>query len=178
MPRIFTGLQIPDSLKQRLMLIKSELGNATWISPENYHITLRFVGDVENRIADDFATELDKIMCNSFQIRISGLGSFGGNKPRYVWAAVEADENLSTLRFNHERAARLVGLPPESRNYTPHITLARLRNAREAEVARYLENFGDFKSDWFEVNSFALFSSRDHKGGGQYIVEETYSLEE
>lgn len=176
MPRLFTGLEIPDSVKQRLMLIKSGLTGSRWISPENYHLTLRFVGDVENRTADELNHELEKVHCDPFSIRLTGLGSFGGNRPHTLWANVEYGEELLSLQRTHEHIARLIGLPPEARNYTPHVTIARLRGTRLNEVAQFLENFGDFQSEWFEVDHFTLFSSRSNRGGGLYAVEANYPL--
>jgi 2'-5' RNA ligase len=69
-----------------------------------------------------------------------------------------------------------IGLPPEGRKYTPHITLARLRHANTRDIADYLTLRGGFSTAPVEVDRFVLFSSRDSVGGGPYVVEEAYPL--
>ncbi len=81
---------------------------------------------------------------------------------------------LQLLQKAHERAARLTGLPPEKRNFTPHVTLARLRNVSPFALAEYLARYGGFFSAPFEVSRFVLFSSRPNQGGGPYVVEGAY----
>jgi 2'-5' RNA ligase len=176
MPRLFTALEIPESLTPRLASLRDGLNGAHWVIPDNYHITIRFVGDIEDAAAHDFADALAAIQMDSFQVEISGLSSFGGRKPRAIYAALKPNESLERLAKAHERAARLAGLPPETRNFTPHITLARLRNARPQAVARYLERFGGFCSEPFRVSRFILLSSRALHGGGPYVLEEVYPL--
>ncbi len=174
MPRLFTGLEIPLGAVQSLALLQSGLHGARWISPENFHITLRFVGDVDGRIAEDFITALDTVNAAPFEIQLSGVGSFGGRKPRALWAGIDTSEPLIALQRAHENAARSAGLPPEPRNFTPHVTLARLKGTRPDAVATYLETHGGFLSYPFEITRFVLFSSRPSQGGGPYIIEEAY----
>lgn len=176
MPRLFTGLEIPEQIGTRLSLIRANLTSSRWITPENYHITLRFVGDVEDHVANEFAYSLNSIHQESFSLRLSGLGSFGGNKPRSLWASIENNEALNSLQRAHEQTARFVGLPAEARNFTPHVTLARLRGTHSQDVAKFLENFGDFRCEPFEVSRFILFSSRPSRGGGPYAIEASYPL--
>ena len=174
MPRLFTGIEIPEDISQYLSLLKFGLHGARWISLENYHITLRFFGDIEQHIANELDQAIDNIEFDSFKIRVAGLGSFGGDKPRSIWAGIEADEDLVAIQKNHESAARHVGLPPESRNYTPHITLARLKGSNAFDVAKFLENYGEYQSQWFDVKRVVLYSSRTSRGGGPYAIEAHY----
>src|SRR5262249_55543264 len=109
------------------------------------------------------------------ELEVCGLGSFGGNKPRALWAALKPSQPLDVLQKAHERAARLAGLPPETRNFTPHVTLARLRHVSAHTLAGYLARHGGFFSSPFTVTRFVLFSSRPNQGGGPYLVEEGYS---
>lgn len=176
MPRLFTALEVPSSLVLRLAMLRDGVSGAHWVMPESHHITLRFVGDVEDSVAHDFAQALAAIELDSFEAEVSGLGSFGGRKPRTIFAALKPSEPLERLARAHERAARMAGLPPETRNFTPHITLARLRNARPEAVARYLERFGGFQAEPFPVNRFLLMSSRALQGGGPYVIEDVYPL--
>jgi RNA 2',3'-cyclic 3'-phosphodiesterase len=174
MPRLFTGLELPSRIVDRLALLRGKIAGARWIDPENYHITLRFIGDVDGVQADAFASELEDIAFDSFDIGIDGLGSFGGNKPRALFAAIKLTPALERLQKTHERAARLAGLPPEPRNFTPHVTLARLKDTKPKAVAEYLSYYGGFISEPFRISRFVLFSARANQGGGPYLIEECY----
>ena len=174
MPRLFTGLEIPARIVNRLSMMRGKLAGARWIDPENFHITLRFVGDIDDLQARAFATELEEIEFESFEVTIEGLGSFGGNKPRALFAGVRLTEPMARLQKAHERAARRAGLPPEPRNFTPHITLARLKDTKPAAVAEYLSYYGGLFAEPFRISEFVLFSSRANQGGGPYLIEECY----
>lgn len=178
MPRLFSAIEIPWSIAERLTMLRSGLSGARWIDPENYHLTLRFIGDVDGATARDFTNALGEIDAAPFDLRLDGLGSFGGNKPRAIFADVASSPALESLRRAHERAARSTGLPPESRNFKAHVTLARLRGARADQVAAYLQRNGGAVSYSFTVNRFVLYSSRDSVGGGPYVVEAAYDLED
>ncbi|HUW72910.1 MAG TPA: RNA 2',3'-cyclic phosphodiesterase [Methyloceanibacter sp.] len=177
MPRLFSGIEVPASVAQRLNLVRAGLNGARWIDPANYHLTLRFLGDVDNITARDFAHSLGDILAPAFELRLQGLSSFGGRKPRAIFARVSPSEALQSLQRAHERAARAAGLPPEPRNFTPHITVARLKGSSSEAVALYLERQG-YLSKAFEVSRFVLFSSRASIGGGPYVVEAAYPLED
>lgn len=174
MPRLFTGIELPDYIIDRLALLRGKLPGARWIDPDRYHITLRFAGDIDDATARYFSSALAEIEFGSFSLSFNGLGSFGGNKPRALFAGIKPCEPLARLQKAHERAARLAGLPPEPRNFTPHVTLARLRDTRPQALAEYLSYFGGFMAEPFEVDSFVLFSSRAQQGGGPYLQEAIY----
>jgi RNA 2',3'-cyclic 3'-phosphodiesterase len=174
MPRLFTGIELPEEVVQRLSMARAGLSGAHWTDPDNYHITVRFVGDVSDAEANHFADALAAVSFDSFDIELSGLGSFGGNKPRTIWAGVKSSPALQLLQKAHERAARMAGLPPETRNFVPHVTLARLKNVSPFAAAEYLARYGGFFSAPFEVSRFVLFSSRPNQGGGPYLIEEGY----
>lgn len=177
MPRLFTAIEIPSHLCDELRRLRSPLPGARWLEPENLHLTIRFVGDVDNARAAEFADRLAAIDLSAFSLRLVGLGAFGGSKPHAIWAAVEQSDPLETLARAHERAARSAGLPPESRTFKPHVTLARLRHTRPETVARYLGRNGGYRSEPFFVGRFVLLSSRPQTGGGPYATEETYPLQ-
>jgi len=176
MPRLFTGLEIPADVAQALSMLRGGLPGARWIDPENYHVTLRFIGDVDDAIAQEIAWLLGKVRRKDFELRLDGLQSFGGRKPRAVIAAVAPSQSVMELQAEHERLMRRVGLDPEARKYTPHVTLARLRDTSSFEVAEYLSARGAFRSPPFSVPRFVLFSSRASVGGGPYVVEAAYPL--
>src|SRR5260221_3473887 len=87
MPRLFTALEIPSEIVQSMARLRGGLPGARWVEPENYHLTLRFIGDVDDALADEIADLLSKVERPAFDLRIEGLDSFGGNRPRAVVAA-------------------------------------------------------------------------------------------
>jgi 2'-5' RNA ligase len=176
MPRLFTGLELPRTVGQTLSQLRGGLPGARWIDPENYHITLRFIGDVDDALAREIAFMLGQVKRPPFELRLDGLTSFGGRKPRAVVASVPAVPPLVELQAEQERLMQRVGLPPEGRKFTPHVTVARLRESSSRQVADYLAARGLFRTEDFDVSRFVLFSSRASVGGGPYIVEAAYPL--
>jgi RNA 2',3'-cyclic 3'-phosphodiesterase len=126
-------------------------------------------------LAREVAYMLAGIRRPAFDLKLDGLDSFGGNKPRAVVAAAQPVRPLIDLQADHERLMQRVGLEPE-RKYKPHVTLARLRDASSRQVADYLASRQPFRSVPFPVSRFVLFSSRASVGGGPYIVEAEYPL--
>jgi 2'-5' RNA ligase len=177
MPRIFTGLEVPEAMADELSKLRGGLMSARWIEPEDYHLTLRFIGDVDERTANEIADLLYVVKKRSIEVTLTGLGAFGGDRPRSLYVAVKQTQPLMELQAEHERIMRRVGLPPETRKFVPHVTLARLgRDATSRTVADWLALRGLFLSRTFIVPSFELFSSKESVGGGPYLVEETYPL--
>ena len=176
MPRLFTGLEIPKEVAQSLSLLRGGLPGARWIDPENYHVTLRFIGDIDDRLAHEIASLLDGVRRRSFEVRFGNLMSFGGRKPRAVVVAVEPIQPLVELQSELERLMQRLGLEPEGRKFIPHVTLARLRESSSRDVADYLSTRGAVFGSSFHVSRFVLFSSRSSVGGGPYVVEADYPL--
>lgn len=176
MPRLFTAIALPEPLREKLSDLEEPMPGARWIEEDNLHITLRFAGDVDNRVADEFASALSNIALDAFSLRLNGLGTFGGSDPRTLYATVAPSPQLEALARAHERAARGAGLAPEGRTFKGHVTLARLKHARSDTVARYLQRHGAFRSEPFAVTEFLLMSSRPNVGGGPYVEEEVFPL--
>ena len=176
MPRLFTALEIPRDAALSLSLLRGGLPGARWIDVENYHLTLRFIGDVEGHVADEVANALDRVHRPAFSLTLSGVGAFGQKKPHAVWAGVAPSPDLNALQAEVERICQRLGVPTDPRKFTPHVTLARLRNSSPLEVAHYLSARGNFSAMPFRVGRFVLMSSRDSVGGGPYVVEEAWPL--
>ncbi|NNM71039.1 RNA 2',3'-cyclic phosphodiesterase [Enterovirga aerilata] len=177
MPRLFTGLEIPPEIGAELALYRGGLPGARWADPANYHITLRFIGDVDHGIARDIASMLAEERPRApIRITLDALSTFGGSRPRALLARVAPTPELTKLQADQERLMRRVGLEPESRKYTPHVTLARLRDASAGEVAGFIAMRGHFPKLSFTAERFVLFSARDTVGGGPYLVEAAYPM--
>jgi RNA 2',3'-cyclic 3'-phosphodiesterase len=123
MPRLFTGVEIPSDVGQSLATLRGGLPGARWIDPENYHLTLRFIGDVDDLIAHEVASMLGRVKRGVFDLHFEGLTSFGGRKPRAVVATVAPAQALLEVQSEHERLMQRIGLQPEGRKYArlfPH----------------------------------------------------------
>jgi 2'-5' RNA ligase len=176
MPRLFTGLEIPAEIGQTLSNLRGGLPGARWIDPENYHVTLRFIGDIDGVSANEIASMLFRVNRKPFEVKLQGLSSFGGRKPRAVVATIAPSRPLIELQAELERMMQRIGLNPEGRKFIPHVTLARLYDASSQDVADYLSVRGYFPSKVFTAERFVLFSSRASTGGGPYVVEDSYDL--
>jgi RNA 2',3'-cyclic 3'-phosphodiesterase len=176
MPRIFTGLELPTEISQSLAMLRGGLPGARWIDPADYHLTLRFIGDVDDVVAHEVASLLGKISRPALELRFDGLSSFGGRRPRAVIATLAQTTALMELQAEHERLMQRVGLEPEGRKFTPHVTLARLRDSSSRQVADYLTTRPFLAPLPFRVSRFVLFSARASVGGGPYVVEAAYPL--
>jgi 2'-5' RNA ligase len=174
--RLFLAVPVPESIADRLLALEADVPGAAWRSAEQYHLTLRFIGDVDEATARDIDTELGRIIASPFEIALSGVGSFGGKEPSALWAGVSAPPDLARLVTACETAVRNAGLPPESRKYKPHVTLAYLNGTLDHEVARFLSDAAEFRTASFPVDHFCMYASRATKAGSHYTEEAVYPL--
>ena len=177
MPRLFTAIALPEDVALALSFLSGGIHGARWIDWENYHLTLRFIGNIENGAANELADALEAITPQRFEIELSGTGYFGGAKPRALWAGVRAPEALEQVQGRQERLCQQLGLAAEQRKYTPHVTLARLKGKVSVmETEHFVARNAAFKSRPFEVEAIGLYSSRPSRGGGPYVEEHSYRL--
>lgn len=177
MPRLFTGIEIPAMIGEQLSFLRGGLPGARWIDRDNYHLTLRFVGDVDMDIAEEIADGLMRVRRAGFMLRLADIGTLGTKKPHTIAVRTSPSTALADLQAEHERIMQRIGLAPETRKFTPHVTLARLRGANGRDIADYLAMRGGFSAGPFPVERFVLFSARNSTGGGPYVVEQAYPLE-
>lgn len=177
MPRLFTGIEIPSAIGDQLSFLRGGLPGARWIDRENYHLTLRFIGDVDMNVAEAIALGLTRISRAGFVLALCDVTAFGTRKPHAIVAKTDPSSALTDLQAEHERLMQRIGLPPDTRKFTPHVTLARLRGVAGRDIADYLSMHGGFVSNPFPVDRFVLYSARESTGGGPYVVEEAYPLD-
>jgi 2'-5' RNA ligase len=180
MLRLFVGIGLPPELKLRLSLLCSGVPGAKWVEPGNFHVTLRFIGEVDEGRAADIDEALAQIRAPGFELALSGVGSFGSaSKARMLWAGVEKSPSLFHLHQKVESALMRMGMQPEERRYTPHVTLARLKYAPEGGTTRlqaFLAEHALFKAPPFAVDRFSLIASYLTKSGPIYEDEAEYPL--
>ncbi len=179
MIRLFFGLELPAELRMRIASISAGIDRARWVDPENLHITLRFVGEVEGHAMEDIAQEAAAIRFEPFAVTLSGAGHFERRgKVSAVWLGVESNPEIAALRDRIEAASVRAGQPPEVRKFRPHVTVARLNRGRPGEVRDWLAANTLFRAVPFTVHGFALFSSTLGRSGSNYTVECRFPPEE
>ncbi|MHA1190046.1 MAG: RNA 2',3'-cyclic phosphodiesterase [Alphaproteobacteria bacterium] len=172
MPRLFTALEIPARIIDALSSLRGGLTGARWIDDENFHITLRFFGDVEDHVAGEIASQLRQVRRPDFELSLDGLGMFGNRRPRAIWARVTSVPALRELYSDLERRMQLIGLEAVRRKYTPHVTLARLRDTTPSDVATYLALRDGFGTPSFPVGRFSIDEDRNYARGRVEALEE------
>jgi len=176
--RLFIALSLPDALREKLCGLCSGLPGARWVAPENLHLTLRFIGEVDGHDAEDIDAALSGIRFPRFPLTLSGVGEFGdGKRLRSVWVGVEANEMLERLQAKVEQAVRRAGQPPEKRKFKPHVTLARFKSHPGDRLQSYFTERALFRCPPFEVADFTLYSSFLAHEGAIYQPEAVYPLE-
>lgn len=176
--RLFVGLELPAEVKQRLaMLARAGLPGARWVAPENYHVTLRFIGETPAHRAEEIDLGLAALTARGFPLAIGGIGTFAkGGRPTSLWVGVERSEALERLQAKVETALQRLGLEPERRRFSPHVTLARLENPIEQRLAAFVQANNLFRIEAVPIGHFTLFSSQPGKEQPVYTPEVEYSL--
>lgn len=177
MPRLFIALEIPDSVRERLALVQGGVPGARWIRPGNLHLSLRFIGEVDEHAAADLDAQLGRITASGFDLKISDVGSFGPDRnPTVLWAGAERSDALQHLRDKVDRAVITAGLKADDRKFKPHITLARLKNGHRERVHRWLSDNAFLSTTPFPVDRFVLFRSHLNRDSASYEPLAEYLL--
>jgi len=175
--RLFIALIIPEPQRSQLALLQSGLEGAHWVRPDKFHLTLRFIGAVDEPTAQDIAVALGDLNVRDFQIHLQGIGVFDpGNRPRSLWAAVKDPAPLQALHEKYNQALRRLQVMEERRKYMPHVSLARLVEVSAPRLVQYLESYGDFTSPPFQAKEFCLIQSYLTRHGAAYEILESYAL--
>lgn len=177
MLRLFVGIGFPPELKLQLSLLHSAIPGARWVDPGNFHLTLRFIGETDGAVAADIDDGLARLRARRFTLQLAGTGVFGGgDKPRSLWVGVERRPELVALRDKIEQALVRVGLAPEPRKFSPHVTLARLHNPALDKLSGFLAAHAQFRAEPLPVEGFSLIASFQTKAGSVYEDQADYPL--
>jgi 2'-5' RNA ligase len=177
MHRLFVGLRPPAPIRQRLTVLMGGIPGARWQTDAQLHCTLRFIGEVERPVAEDIAAALGSIHFPQIEAALHGVGAFDDRRGRTnaVWAGLRPHDALATLHRKIDQALIRLGLEPERRAYSPHITLARLGGAA-GPVDRFLADYAGLTSEPFTFAHFLLFESHLAGEGAIYEPVERYAL--
>ena len=177
MPRLFIAVDLPAEIKNNLEKMSFGIPGAKWIDPQQIHLTVRFIGEVDGTTFLDIKTALEQVSLKPFSLALKGVGHFPPRgKPRVLWVGIEQSQPLQSLKGRIDKILATVGLQPEGRKFSAHITLARLKNSPIHMVANFLAGNGLFSQEPFEIKDFKLYSSTLTPKGAIHKVEKVYPL--
>jgi 2'-5' RNA ligase len=179
MVRLFVALDVPDSVKDALVALCADLPAARWSSRDQMHLTLRFIGEVEDSRLAVLDAALTALAHAPFLMQVAAVGCFPPRgAARVLWAGIQAGRALMLLQQAIETALQHTGLPPEPKPFSPHITLARFKTPPPpAALHTYLERHAAFSVPEWTVSAFHLYSSQLSAGGARYTRERSYPLQ-
>ena len=177
MIRLFVALPLPEELCDELSAMCGGIPGARWVPEENYHLTLRFIGGVPGWQAQEVDEALSGIRAPGFHLTLRGLGTFQkAGRIATLWAGVEKTEPLLFLQAKVETALQRIGLEPERKRFSPHITLARTERAEQGKCIAFVQAHNLFRAAPVPVEGFTLYSSRLGKEQAVYAREVEYGL--
>jgi 2'-5' RNA ligase len=175
--RLFSAITLPDEIAQRLEWIGGGIPGARWVSAENLHVTLRFIGDVDTRTAELAHAALREVPFTAFDMQLRGVATFGERKPRLLYVGVEPSAELHALYTRINAAHARAGLEaPKERRYVPHVTLAWLKNPPRDRLGAFIAAHNILALPAIRVENFVLMSSHRTANGASYQVEACYPM--
>ena len=178
--RLFTALPVPVDVRAMVDSSLRKGVEGLWTHPDDLHITLRFLGDVDACLLPEIIAALKRVRRPVFHVDIAGLGTFAGRRQTILWAGVQSTRKLTALAAKINEVLEPLGFEMPHKPYIPHMTLARLKNTQLKNtqgLARYRrEQETAMRFNW-EADSFRLFRSAASAGNqGRYSALECYPL--
>ena len=179
MPRLFVAIDLPDETKDRILSLREDdLPPGRWPRRDALHLTLHFIGEVPESVAQAYQRALSQVDAPAFDLRIQGVGQFpAADRPRVIWAGVQ---NTPPLRALHEAVGAALeseGFRRERRRFHPHITLMRFKKPiRRGPASRWIQAHIDFYSEPVRVQQFVLYESELNPSGPVYTKRKTFVL--
>ena len=186
--RVFIAIDINDEIRTALSDLQQQLqnkadnkkGDVKWVEPKNIHLTLKFLGEIKDEQAVDVCNIVKDVAGRnkSFELDIESVGCFGGRSTRVLWVGTgEGSNNLLQLQKEMEQELASAGLPPETRKFTGHLTLCRVKNSKAGfKLAAITEDFKDFRLGTISADSVSVYQSQLTPRDPVYTVLGNYKL--
>jgi len=174
--RLFVGIDPPEPVKAQLVALMGGVAGARWQTEEQLHLTLRFIGEVETRQANDVADALAGLHHLAFDLELDGVGLFDRRGiPHALWVGVRPHAAVTALHHKVNQTLVRAGVEPDRRAYLPHITIARF-NRSTGPVDAFIATHGGVASAPFRVDSLCLYESQLTAEGSVYTIVERVRL--
>lgn len=173
MHRLFVALPIPDFVTDQLLDLMEGPERLRWVDADTLHLTLRFIGEVDGAAAEDVAIALASLRFQPFDLSLSGVGQFHHRRWGALWAGIAQRDPVAALSARVDRAVASAGLPPETRAFVPHVTLARW-SGLAPDLQPWLTRHGTLASPPWTVRSFTLFESHLGRHGAHHEPVATF----
>jgi len=175
--RLFVAIDLPEDIKLAIGSLRCPLPGAKWVAEAQIHLTFRFIGDVDDELSKMIVASLSGIVAAPFSLAIQGVGCFPPKRdPKVLWVGADGSSELLDLQSAIEKALVRNGLEPEGRPFSPHITIARLKETPAALVAPFLRKHDRFATRSFPVTQFVLYSSTLTPQGAIHRQEALFPL--
>jgi 2'-5' RNA ligase len=171
--RLFVSIELPRSVTERFAELDPHLRGVRWLSPEQMHLTLSFLGSVSEDVEEKLKTNLSAIEWKPFFLPLTAFGAFPGKgRPNVIWIGVGSGHpHLFQLHKRVQEAALAAGLEPDLRSFHPHVTVARCREVSPEAIRPFLKAHAGFDAGMIHVESFCLNSSQLRATGSVYTTE-------
>jgi RNA 2',3'-cyclic 3'-phosphodiesterase len=175
--RLFIAIELPDDLKTELGKLKMDIPGVRWVPKEQIHLTLDFLGEVEETTVERLTGKLARRHAPGFKLRLSGTGCFPNRRrPHVLWVGLEPEHRLNELAADVHSAVLSCGIQQEERPFSPHITLARIKLSPSRDFDSFLDRHQNLKLPPFSVREFTLFQSRLTPQGAVHIPVRNFPL--
>jgi 2'-5' RNA ligase len=175
--RLFVALDLPWEIKEELSDLSCNIPGARWVPTDNFHLTLRFIGEASRLQAEEIDLALATLRGRSFSFALSGLGWFEkAGRASCLWVGVERNADLARLQAKVETALHRIGLPPDRRRFTAHVALARMDTPVTPALTSFVAANNLYRSAPIRADNVTLFSSFLGKDQPTYTPEAEYAL--
>jgi 2'-5' RNA ligase len=185
MPRLFIGIKITTTeiLESTYLDLKQKLSSSKikWVDPKNFHLTLKFLGEVEEYFINSLIILLDKISdeYSQFNLISNGFGFFGRPvHPRIIWYGFQPEVNLISMQSSIEKSLVELGFDKEEKDYSPHLTLGRVKKMMPNHNLKEIISCLEIETEKYTVTKFSLIQSILKPEGPKYKVLKDFRLRE
>jgi 2'-5' RNA ligase len=187
--RVFIAIDIDGQIRKALGRLQNEMrskvdikkGDAKWVNPDVMHLTLKFLGEIKDAQAVDVCNITQEVANRhtNFELEVETVGYFGGRSARVLWVGTGQNcENLLQLQSDLEQELASAGWPGETRKFSGHLTLCRVRNSKAGvKLAQMSEGYKDFKIGPVSADSISVYQSQLTPKGPVYTVLGNYKLQ-
>jgi 2'-5' RNA ligase len=178
--RLFIAISLPAPVREQLAALSEPMRSIAWTRPEQLHLTLRFLGEIEADWSEKLENALSRVQVEPFLLPLAGMGVFPPRgTARVIWVGVgHGHPRLHQLRQQIDDALLATGLPLDVRIFHPHVTLGRVKESgAPAAAAEFLKRHREFEAAPFRVEAFQLYASELRPGGAVHTLKREFPLQ-